>query len=421
MSDVRPALVDLVLTKCDPGVAAYHATILDLAARGFLEVSNGPDGLRVTPPGLPRAADGLAGFEQQVLGAVRTRLMGADDAPFGALAAACSDDVKNIWEPFLEKLLDEGRRLGICRKRPWARSIGLLFLMTIPVAILAALVPIRVWHVGIAAAVVISVVSVFVFWWLLENVGGTHTLTDAGQALAAGWKRERASLAACPFSLDPASLERFAFAVAARAQAAPATPGAAGLSRRAVAAAAGPPQETREPPREIWSSFSGTWRRVTPESTSGLGSGGAEPGMMFSLAGITLGLAIVPVLMAMSPGTFRWIGVPLAPGLVATAAVLIVLGMGTVSRRAALPKTAMFDGQVIARWQERVENENGASTAHCSVIDDGRRAWLCSLRHVYDYFAVGDLVQVTYSPRTGDLQKVRLSARPRTEQSGNPG
>ena len=35
MSDVRPALVDLVLTKCDPGVAAYHATILHLAARSF--------------------------------------------------------------------------------------------------------------------------------------------------------------------------------------------------------------------------------------------------------------------------------------------------------------------------------------------------------------------------------------------------
>lgn len=417
MQNVRPALADLALTKCDPGVAAYHATILDLAARGFLGVSDGPGGLRVNLPAPPPAAAGLAGFEQRVLDDARTRLAGPGGAPFAALAAAC-EDVKNTWEPFQEKLLEEGRRLGICRKRPWARSMGLLFLMTVPVAILAALVPIRVWHVSIAAAVVISVISVFVFWWLLENLGGTHTLTGTGQALAAGWKRDRASLAACPFSLDPASLERFAFAVAARAQAAPGTPGAAGLSRRAVAAAAGPPQETREPPREIWSSFSGTWRRVTPESTSGLGSGGAEPGMMFSLAGITLGLAIVPVLMAMSPGTFRWIGALLTLGLLAAAAILVVLGMGTVSRRAALPKTAMFDGQVIARWQERVENENGASTAHCTVIDDGRRAWTCSLRYVHDYFAAGDLVQVTYSPRTGDLQKVRLSARPRTEPSG---
>lgn len=285
MLDVRPAVVDLALTNCDPGVAAYHATILDLAARGFLGISSGPDGLRVTLAGPPPAPAGLAGFEQRVLDDARTRLAGPGGAPFAALASAC-DDVKNTWEPFQEKLLEEGRHLGICRKRPWARSMGLLFLMTIPVAILAALLPIRVWHVGIATAVVISLVSVFLFWWLLENLGGTHRLTDAGQALAAGWKRDRASLAACPFSLDPASLERFAFAVAARAQAAPTTPGAAGLSRRAAAAAAGPPQETREPPREIWSSFSGTWRQVTPQSTDGLGTGGPEPGMMFSLAGI---------------------------------------------------------------------------------------------------------------------------------------
>src|SRR5262249_33102932 len=203
----------------------------------------------------------------------------------------------------------------------------------------------------------------------------------------------------------------YAFAIAAGAQAAPM---GAAPPRRPGRSASGPPAETRDSPREIWSSFSGTWRQVTPQATDGLGTGGPEPGMMFSLAGITLGLAIVPVLMAMSPGTFRWIGAPLALGLVAAAAILIFLGMGTVSRRAALSKTAMFDGQVIARWEERVENENGASTAHCSAIDDGQRAWICSLRHVYDYFAVGDLVQITFSPRTGDLQHVRLTPRSRT-------
>jgi len=192
--------------------------------------------------------------------------------------------------------------------------------------------------------------------------------------------------------------------------------------RRPARPASGPPAETREPPREIWSSFSGTWRQVTPQSTDGLGTGGPEPGMMFSLAGITLGLTAVPVLMAMGPGTSRWIGAPLALGLVATAAILIVLGLGTVSRRTALPKTATFDGQVIARWQERTDNENGSSTAQCTAIDDGQRAWTCSLSYVYQAFAVGDLVQVTFSPRTGELKKVRLTARPRTEHSGgNPG
>jgi hypothetical protein len=162
--------------------------------------------------------------------------------------------VKNTWKPFQEKLLEEGRRLGICRKQPWIRSMGPLFVITILVAVLAAVVPTRIWHVGIGEA------------------------------------------------------------------------------------------------------------------------------------------------------------------------NLIVLGLGTVSRRAARPKTATVDGQVIARWQERTDNENGSSTAQYPAIDDGQRAWTCSLSYVYQAFAVGDLVQVTFSPRTGDLKKVRLTARPRTEHSGgNPG
>jgi hypothetical protein len=53
----RPAMVSLVLRNCTPGAAAYHATILDLAARGFLTAGNDQGDLLVTlaqaPPALP--------------------------------------------------------------------------------------------------------------------------------------------------------------------------------------------------------------------------------------------------------------------------------------------------------------------------------------------------------------------------------
>src|SRR5215469_15800803 len=42
---VRPALVHFVMTNCKPGTAAYEATILDLAARGFLAARVHPAGL----------------------------------------------------------------------------------------------------------------------------------------------------------------------------------------------------------------------------------------------------------------------------------------------------------------------------------------------------------------------------------------
>jgi len=145
MSEVRPALVDLVLTKCTPGVAAYEATILDLAARGFLRMDSGPDGLRVALARSPAA--GLADYERQVLDDARTRLAGADGAPFVALAGACNLDVDATWNPFRDKLLAEGRRLGICRKNLWARPAGIVLLLLISVAgaALAALVSRLIW------------------------------------------------------------------------------------------------------------------------------------------------------------------------------------------------------------------------------------------------------------------------------------
>ena len=61
--------------------------------------------------------------------------------------------------------------------------------------------------------------------------------------------------------------------------------------------------------------------------------GGPEPGMMFSLAGITLGLAMVAVLITTGTAALRWATVPVGLAFVAVAPIVAVLGMGTVSRR----------------------------------------------------------------------------------------
>jgi hypothetical protein len=55
--------------------------------------------------------------------------------------------------------------------------------------------------------------------------------------------------------------------------------------------------------------------------------------MMFSLAGITLGLTVAAVLITM--GTVALI--PVTFGMVAVAVILAALGLGTVRRRFALP------------------------------------------------------------------------------------
>jgi hypothetical protein len=129
--------------------------------------------------------------------------------------------------------------------------------------------------------------------------------------------------------------------------------------------------------------------------------------MMFSFAGITLAMTVVAVLMTLNTIFL----VPVTLTMLAVAFVLAALGMGTVSRRSAMPKTATLDGQVIARWQERVEDTEGSGIAWRTVIDDGQRAWIFSERHVYQMVTLGDLVQVMFSPRTGELQKLTVTAR----------
>jgi len=129
--------------------------------------------------------------------------------------------------------------------------------------------------------------------------------------------------------------------------------------------------------------------------------------MMFSFAGITLGLTVAAVLITMGTPAL----IPVTFGLLTVAVILAALGMGTVRRRFALPKSATFDGQVVARWQERVEDTEGSGIVRCTAIDDGERAWIFHAPHVYRGVAVGDLVKVTVSPRTGDLQGLTVTAR----------
>jgi hypothetical protein len=69
---------------------------------------------------------------------------------------------------------------------------------------------------------------------------------------------------------------------------------------------------------------------------------------------------------------------------------------------------------VLARRQERDSDSEGSEVVRCTAIDDGERAWIFGERHVCDGVAVDDLVKVAVSPRTGDLQGLTVTARPRT-------
>ena len=122
----RPALVNRAVTRAQPTGAAYSATILDLAARGHLVITQRMAGqLWCEVPAAAPADAGLVQFERLVLAEAR-RLAGGAGAPFEAVAERCASDVRAIWDPFERALRAEGRQAGITRARlPVAMQVPL--------------------------------------------------------------------------------------------------------------------------------------------------------------------------------------------------------------------------------------------------------------------------------------------------------
>ncbi len=292
---VPPALVNDVLTGCKPTFPAYHATILDLAARGYLTAASHPDDIWLSWPAADAVPDTatLAGYEQLVLTDMSRRLAGTGSAPFRALADTCEKDEQKVWLPFTEALRAEARRRGLSqRHRPaWTSR--------------------------------------------------PDQLTPYGIQLAARLAGEVAALSLPATQEMPTStsaeLGRRAVAVAAM------IPGAVpGLStpggRRRTA------MQT-----EAWSVFSGTWRlvKIPPPAGRTIPSSGV---VSLAFAAWFAGVAII---FATKDATRIW-SVP----FVLIAVALGIRGMARLAATLSKPRRKAFAGQVIACWGDVFQDED---------------------------------------------------------------
>ena len=386
---VSPALVNLVLTGCKPGFPAYHATILDLAARGFLTVTSQPDDIWLgchAAAGAPADTGELVGYEQLVLGDISRRLAGTGGAPFRVLACACQADEEHIWLPFTEALHAEARRRGLSqRHRASRRTVAGATALAAVGTLFGSLAVIR--HLTLVGAAGCSIAVALVVLVLVAGTSRRDRLTPYGTELAARLAGERTALIGAPAMKS--------LAVSADAE----------LGRRAVAVAAmipgagpepGAPSRRRGPaaPTEAWSAFSGTWRLVKI---------GAPPQNLMIPAVVRLAftawLALIAMILA--------IGADTRP--VSLVFVLAAIGLGSrgfIRLTAALgqPRRKTFTGKVIARWDEGSDDD-----PYCSV-DDGERAWTFTAPAVC-YVMLDDLVQVTLNLRTGKLITLQVTGR----------
>jgi len=229
----KPALVNLSVTQCRLTGAAYPATILDLAASGYLAITEREPGqLWCDVPASAPADTGLAQSERLVLAGVRA-LAAGDGAPFEALAESCASDVRGRWDPFGRAVWAEGWQAGIIGPRLSVTARTLLYGGAVVVGALAFAAVHRLPGTGLWVPAAIAFFAFIVPASLVYALGRRDRLTVRGSALSAWADRAVgdtvADLAAAAGTADigqatglvaaasPADLRLLAWAVAAGA------------------------------------------------------------------------------------------------------------------------------------------------------------------------------------------------------------
>ncbi|GAA2360482.1 DUF2207 family protein [Dactylosporangium salmoneum] len=197
-----PAVVSLMVNRWRPDEDAIDSTLLDLAARGFLELRQPGDDPAETTVRL-RKGDGrsLTPYEQQVLDRVQ-RLAVAGEASLTSLAFRSWSEARRWRSAFYREVIEEARTRGLSEPR-LSRRIRRTLLGT-------ALVPAGcmfaswMWvaaqlHAGLADQItgaLIGAGAVFLAMYLAVELRWSDRSTPQGMRVAAEWLAYRAHLVA---------------------------------------------------------------------------------------------------------------------------------------------------------------------------------------------------------------------------------
>jgi len=421
LAGTPPALVNLVATQGRLDGAAYAATVLDLGSRGELVITEPvPGRLECELPrgGLPpggrglsgRGLSGLADFEDLVLGVAR-RQADRGPLPFEVLAESAVADAPGLWTSFEEAVREAGRQRGLTRPRLPGLVLTGLLLGAAGAGLLIFLAE-HSRHVGLGAPVFAGTVVAVVCTCFVGSLTRQDRLTQAGADLAAqatagikggaAWSRPTWSPGA---GTAPPVLHLLAIAVAvhARVPLAGAEPGRQSGIKLGGQRSASQPERR---PGAAWSSMSGEWQLV-PIRSPGIPLL-SNPFIPLSLAAaLTLAVVFIAVMMRGLPGGSPW-SVLIIPLLIAIA--LAAFGLAALSRYLALPATAAFTGQVIARWEE--DSERGDDTTvrvYRYAVDDGEQTWCGEVSQAnFARIRIGEMVHVQAEPRSRTLAAVEF-------------
>ncbi|WP_030489451.1 DUF2207 family protein [Micromonospora chokoriensis] len=254
-----PAVVNLLTNRWRQTVDAAQSTLLDLAARRYLELrQTGPDPQNTTAHLTGRAPDDLNGYERQVYDRVAER---AVDGVVPLAALSFSDAARfTAWSTRLRRaVVADAQRLGLSRRRVSRPLVGLLSLLG---AVAGGGVAAGSWHYVTRSggdrygAVAAFFITAMVLIGIARRDLGERD-TPAGRAAAARWLGLRAWLAGhqaigdLPPAAVPAGDRRLAYGSALGLTSSLTTFGVADRER-------------------LWSSYGGRWRQVSVSYPGGL-------------------------------------------------------------------------------------------------------------------------------------------------------
>jgi hypothetical protein len=392
-----PAVVSLLARRLRRD--GFGATLVDLAARGWFQLS-GPPGpgrtrrsagpvmcvVPAEPPGEP-----LTPYERRVVAHVARRAGARGEVPAPVLADGFEGGEAAFMAAFRGEVTADTVQRGLTRPRLGGRRIVLLCLVL--------LVPAGALALALAGVHQRDPLAIPGVCWLAVSlvtigVGASRRPSAAGQAVLDRWHAE-ADAARGRDVARGGDMRLAAYAAAL------------GRAPGALATFAPPGRNT------AWSSYRGGWRQIAIETNSSTMSCQAA---LAILAAIICGpLLLVSVTIWLSAHGLaalvgQFVGLIMVFGLVGV--VLWTL------RRRLFPRFTEFDGQVIRQWMIKGDDES-PDVFHIAV-DDGVRAKAWDLTvggGLYSQLAPGSLVHARvglWKPRQTTVSLVQSAAVART-------
>jgi hypothetical protein len=401
LGDEPPAVVNLLVQGWRVTPDAVPATLLDLAAREYLDLDQlGPSNtvcqLRET------GATGLRPYERRVLQHVRD-LAVEGVVPAAALSTGPAGASAGWWKAFEREVVKDARARGLSRDR-WSGWVGrFLGLAAVVPAALVGLVVANSGGSGDGDPVSAAIGAGLLTWVALIAAfrrSRAEQETAKGAEAARRWLGVRNYLAADEAFPD---LPPAAVAIWDRYLAYAAAMGVARAAVRALPMGA-------EDDRWAWSSFGGRWRKVEVDYPNVAILWGRHPlvAFLFGLLGAVPAYGLARVLLAIrgdgAAGSSSWLDAVLSLLILAAFGLMLLCVFQAGRAVVDLGSRRSFRGLVLRMRKFSTSSNRNGSVRYTVAVDDGKaskvKAFVVS-RDVWGRTSQGDLVDVTVGPRLG--------------------